>query len=385
MARFLGYHRQDGRIGIRNRLLVLSVGGLTGPAARRIASALRDAAVVVLPYEAGLIGEDRAIHVRAALGLAANPNVGAVLLIGDNDRVLGEFRDEMAVRKKGCEAVSLDDCGNDVFELVHRATRSGAELLHRASRLRREPASLSALTIGLECGRSDPSSGLVANPLVGTVADQLVDAGGTAILGETLEWLGAESLLAARGRTPAVADEIRAAVGRREDAAVLAGVDLLGTNPTPTNIAAGLSSIEEKSLGSVAKSGSRTVQGVLGYAEAPPHPGLWAMDAPAYAPESLTGFVAAGAQVILFTTGVGNSYVSALAPTVKISANPETSARLSGQIDFDAHAAFHGRQPVSALTDPLMDLLAEIASGALTWGEILGEGDETVSRFGAAL
>ncbi len=385
MGEFLGYRRPDGRVGVRNRLLVLSVGGLTGPAARRIASSLRDAACVVLPYEAGLIGDDKAIHDRAALGLAGHSNAGAVLLLGDNPKVLEQMAGQIAPLGKAHAAISMDGCGNDVFEMVARATRTGARLIREMSRLRRSTVPLSALTVGLECGRSDPSSGLVANPLLGRVADALVDAGGTAILGETLEWLGAEHLLATRARTPEVAADIVASVERREAAAVAAGVDLLGTNPTPTNIAAGLSTIEEKSLGSAAKSGSRRIEGLLGYAEAPRGPGLWVMDAPAYAPESLTGFVAAGAQLILFTTGVGNSYVSALSPTVKVSANPETCARLDGQLDFDAHAGFLGQEAPKALAERLLATLTDVAGGTPTWGEILGEGDEVVSRFGAAL
>lgn len=385
MREFLGYHRPDGQVGIRNRLLVLSVGGLTGPAARRIAAMLHDAACAVLPYEAGLIGEDKAIHDRTALGLAANPNLGATLLVGDNPRVLERFAGHLRAIGRAHAAVSMDDCGNDVYEFVSRATRLGAGLAREISRLRRAPAPMSSLCIGLECGRSDPSSGLVANPLVGRIADRVVDAGGTAILGETLEWLGAEHLLAKRARTPDAAAEITAAVKRRELAAVAAGVDLLGANPSPTNIESGLSSIEEKSLGSAAKSGSRTIEGVLGYGEAPPRPGLWTMDAASYAPESLTGFVAAGVQLILFTTGVGNSYVSALAPTVKVSANPKSCARLDGQLDFDAHAAFLGTENPEALAERLWETVAEVSSGTLTWGEILGEGDEVVSRFGAAL
>lgn len=385
MLTFKGYHRPDGRVGIRNRLLVLSVGGLTGPVARRVAAGLRDAACVVLPYEAGLIGADKEAHDRAAIGLASHPNLGATLLIGDNPEVLTRLSDRIAERQRLHRVISMDDCGNDVFVLQQAALRQGAALIHEISRDRREPAPLSALTVGLECGRSDPSSGLVANPLLGHVADCLVDMGGTAILGETVEWLGAEHLLAARSRTPEAAAAITAAVSRREAEAVAAGVDLLGRNPTPTNIASGLTTIEEKSLGSVSKSGSQPVEGLIGYAETPPHPGLWVMDAPAFAPESLTGFVASGAQIILFTTGVGNSYVSALAPTLKVSANPDTCVRLTDQIDVRADAGLAGGTSPEALAGELLQRMVGVADGDLTWGEILGEGDEVVSRFGAAL
>ena len=239
--------------------------------------------------------------------------------------------------------------------------------------------------VGLECGRSDPSSGLVANPLVGMTADRIVDAGGIAIIGETLEWLGAEHLLMKRARSPEIAMQIRDAVLARERAAMQAGIDLTGSNPTPTNIAAGLSSIEEKSLGNIAKSGSRPFEGLLSYGEPVRGAGLWAMDGAAYSPESMTGFVLSGAQLILFTTGVGNSYVSLLAPTVKISANPASVTQLGEQLDFDSSAAFCGREDLSMAADALFATLRDIASGQATWGEILHEGDEVLSRYAPAL
>jgi altronate dehydratase large subunit len=217
------------------------------------------------------------------------------------------------------------------------------------------------------------------------MADRIVDAGGQAMIGETLEWMGAEHLLAVRARTPEIAVALREAVRAREGLAIAVGVDLMGNNPGPTNIASGLSSIEEKALGNIAKSGSRTFQGVIGYGEPPLGPGLWAMDGAAYSPESLTGFVAAGAQLLLFTTGVGNSYVSALAPTIKISANPTSGRVLKEQLDFDASIAFLGRAELRTMGEALFEDILAIASGQATWGEILGEGDEVISRFGPAL
>jgi len=384
-SEFLGYRRPDGRVGIRNHVLVLSTGGLTAPTARRIGAAIAGAVTVALPYGVGLIGRDQDVHGAAMLGLATHPNVGAVLLIGDNPTRMAELEREVAATGKPHAAFTLDDCGHDALTLTDRGLRAGARLARDISGQRREPLPLSSLTIGLECGRSDPSSGLVANPLLGRICDQLVDAGGTAIIGETMEWLGAEHLLARRARSPKVAEAVIAAVMAREAAAVAAGIDLTGNNPNPTNVAAGLSSIEEKSLGNIAKSGQRPIEGVIGYGEAPPGKGLWVMDAPAYAPESVTGFVTAGAQLILFTTGVGNSYVSAIAPTLKLSANPVACAGLGQQLDFDASAVFEGRLQIAVAAERLLEVLLGIASGQSTWGEVLKEGDEVVSRFGAAL
>ena len=385
MLQFLGYLRPDGHVGVRNHLLVLSIGGLTVPTARRIGRAIAGAVTIGMPYGVGVIGKDRLVNRLAIIGLACHPNVGATLLIGDNPPVMAEIVAELTRRGARHAALTLDDCNHDALSLSDRGLREGARLAYDISGLKRAPAPLSAITIGLECGRSDPSSGLVANPLLGLISDRIVDAGGRSIIGETTEWLGAEHLLARRARNDKVAQAIRAAVTAREQLAIASNIDLTGNNPGPTNVAAGLSSIEEKSLGNIAKSGSRPIEGLIGYAEAPPQPGLWVMDAPAYAPESVTGFVAAGAQIVLFTTGVGNSYVSALAPTIKLSANPVTCAALGQQLDFNASAAFQGREGLEASADRLLARMLDIASGQATWGEILKEGDEVVSRFGPAL
>jgi altronate dehydratase large subunit len=362
-----------------------SVTGLTGPAARRVARALPGTRLVTMPYGGGLLGEDRAVHLRSLAGFGRNPNVGAVLLIGSDPPKVAALAREIGATGKPVAAVCLDDCGHDTLTLTDRALRAGAKLCRDVSRQRRQPFPLSRLFVGAECGRSDPSSGMVANPLIGRVVDTVVGAGGRAVFGETLEWLGAEHLLARRAASPAVGEALVQAVLRREGVAARQGLDLLGDNPGPTNIAAGLSTIEEKSLGAVAKSGSAPIRGVLAIAESPAAPGLYAMDAPAYSPESLSGFVAAGAQILLFSTGVGNSYASALAPTIKITANPEAARTLAEQLDFDASALFAGRQSAAEAAAALLAVVVDIASGTRTWGEILDEGDEVVSRLGEAL
>lgn len=384
-ASFLGYPRADGTVGTRNHLLVLSVTGLTGPAARRIGRQILGAVTVTMPYGSGLLGRDRTVHERALKGLAAHPNVGAVVVVG-GDRAKVEAVAGAAERAgRPAEALVLDRCGHDSLVLTDRGVRAATHLARRISRARREPVGLDALFLGLECGRSDPSSGLVANPLLGRIADRVVESGGGAVIGETTEWLGAEAVLTERAASPQVAEAIRAAAARREALAAAAGIDLTYNNPSETNIEAGLSSIEEKSLGAVAKSGSSSVRSLVAYGEPPAGPGLHVMDAPAYAPESLTGFTTAGANLLLFTTGVGNSFTSALNPTIKVSANPETCRRLTDQLDFTASEVFEGREPLEAAVGRLMAVVLEVASGALTFGEVLLEGEEVISRFGEAL
>jgi altronate dehydratase large subunit len=382
---YLGFPRPDGRVGVRNHLLVISVTGLTGPTARRVGRLLRHAVVVAHPYGTGVIGAEAAVQARLLGGLVGHPNVGGVVVLGGEPRMV-----EAAVRAaraagRPVEGFALADAGHDALRLTDLAVRAGAWLSKALSAERRIEQPLGTLVLGLECGRSDPTSGLAANPLVGRLADRVVASGGTAMIGETTEWLGAEHLLAARARSPEVAAEIVAAAARREAQAVAAGIDLTGNNPGETNIRAGLTTIEEKSLGAVAKSGRGPIEGVVAYGERPPGPGMWLMDAPAYAPESVTGFTAAGASLVLFTTGVGNSYVSALAPTVKLSANAATVARLDAQLDLAADRLLGGEEALEAASEAALATLCDIASGTLTWGEILDEGDEVVARFSASL
>ncbi len=385
METFQGYLRPDGQVGIRNNLLVLSATGLTGPTGRRIATALPGSVFANMPYDGGLLGEDRHAQLRSLIGLGTNPNVGAVLMIGGNPPKLAQLAEEMSKCGKPVISITLDECDHDALTLTDRAIRAGAQLRIEISRQRRQSCPVSSLFLGLECGRSDPSSGLVSNPLLGLMADYIVDAGGKAVFGETTEWLGAEHLLAQRGATQAVHNAIRDAVLDHEQRAIDAGLDLTGDNPGPTNIAGGLTTIEEKSLGNIAKSGSRPIQSLLKYSEAPNGPGLHAMKAATYAPESVSGFTAAGANLILFTTGQGNSFVNAITPTLKVSANPDTLVRLQEQIDFNARDVFTGEESMEDAAVRFVKLIIEVASGTRTWGEVLGEGEEVISRFGASL
>jgi len=384
-ASFLGYPRPDGRVGIRNRVLIMAINGLVAPAAGRIAAAVRPALLVTSPYGRGQFGADKRAHAQQLIGLGRNPNVAAVLIVGADRMTADGMAEQIRTSGKPTEVVALDDVQEDALALSLQGIRAAARLVRNASRQRREASAVSSLFLGVECGHSDATSGLVANPLAGKVVDRLIDAGGTAVIGETLEWLGAEHLLARRAATPAVAEAITAAVQRREAAISASGVDPFHDNPGAENIRGGLSSIEEKSLGAIAKGGTRPIDGVLALAEAPARAGLYFMDAPFFSPESLTGFAAAGAQVMLFTTGAGNSFCSAVAPTIKISAKPETLARLGEQIDFDASPAFSGTEDLDHAADRLFSLLLDVASGFRTWGEILSESSESIARIGGSL
>lgn len=382
---FFGYKRQQGGPGIRNTLLILNVSGLTQPAARKIQATLSGAIMVSMPHGNGLTGNNDAQVNRILLNLATNPNVGAVLVLSSDRRRADLFHKALPDSGKPVEFLSLGDCDRDIITFTARAVRSAAQLLVSISRQSREICAFSDLTLGLQCGMSDPTSGIAANPLLGLLSDAHVDAGGTVVFSETAEWLGSERAVAERAVSKPISDAILEAVARREGLAVEAGLDLLGNNPNQANIDSGISTIEDKAIGSIAKSGSRPISSMLEFAERPASSGLHAMDGPSFSPESLTGLAAAGAQIILFTTGCGNSYVSALCPTVKITANPTVALQLTDQIDFDCSDLITGDLSLTQANASLEDEVVAIASGALTLGEVLQEGDEVISRFGESL
>jgi altronate dehydratase large subunit len=383
---FLGFRREGGRAGVRNETLVLAVNGLVGGAARRIAAAMPDARPVATPYGRGQIGPDKEAHLQQLVGLGANPNVGAALILGADRKSADAVAGEIGRRSsRPLDVLTLDDVHEDALELTARGIRACARLVRETSKLRREPVPVSELYLGIECGHSDATSGLTSNRLAGAVVDRLVDKGGSAVIGETIEWLGAEHSLRGRARDAAIGEAIVQAVLTREASVAALGVDLLGNNPGEENIRGGLSTIEEKSLGAIAKSGTRPIQDLLSFAAPPQTAGLHLMEGPSFSPESMTGFVASGVQMILFSTGPGNSYCSLLAPTIKISANPDTRATLGEQIDFDASPNFVGRESLDATADRLLARVLDFASGTLTWGEVLREGAECFYRTGASL
>ena len=382
---FWGYKRKNGLVGIRNKLLIISITGLTGPTARKISDFLRGSLFVDNPYGGGIIGEDKTRQDNAIIGFAENPNVGAVLIISA-DPPKGDFiKSQLDSSSKPIELLTLDECNHDAIKLLELGLRKGAKLIREISRLRREKVSFSKLSIGLECGRSDPSSGLVANPLMGLIADKLIDFGGRAIIGETIEWLGAEHLLKKRAQTNEVKKKVSYAVDFQKNFAKSKGIDLLGNNPGHQNIKAGLSTIEEKSLGNIAKSGSKKIQNVIDWGEKPKKNGMYLMHAPSYAPESLSGFSSAGCQITLFSTGVGNSFNNHIAPSIKFSANPEACKLLSEQLDYKCADVFLGKKEINDSFEELWSLMIDICSGTETWGEILNESSEVFSRVDRSL
>jgi altronate dehydratase large subunit len=252
----------------------------------------------------------------------------------------------------------------------------------RATRVALSPAEL---VVGLECGGSDTTSGLFGNPALGVFTDWLVDAGGTAVFSEPVECLGGEELLRKRSVSPEVAERLIEVVHSYDEMARENGVDLAGTNPTPDNMAGGLTSIEEKSLGALAKSGSRPIEGALEYAELAPRAGVWMMDAPAAAVENMTALAAGGAHIICFVTGTGNPSGHPVSPTIKISANPNTVTQMRSHLDVPLSSMLEGKMNLAEGAEEIATQVAKVVNGAPTAAEKLQYLETNISRIGPSV
>ena len=385
-SEFLGYARRTTAPGVRNHVVILSLSGLEHGSARALQRMFPATVLIASLYGRGHVGDDLDYQRHMMTAIATHPNVGACLVLGPDDKLVAAVTAALEAAGRPHAGLSLQALDEDRFRLIDDGARALTCLVRDVSRQRRTPQPLSRLSIAIECGHSDATSGLVANPLVGHLACRLVSAGGRAVFSETVEWTGTGDTLAARAATPEVGAAILAAMERRHAHALAHGHDVQANNPGPQNHDGGITTLEEKSLGAIAKGGNQPIVGLLREGEPfPERPGLYLMDTPAFSPESITAMIAAGAQVALFTTGQGNPYGSALAPTIKVSANPDATGRLHEQIDFDASAVVEGVARTEDLVAGLEEVLVATASGGLTWAEAAGEGAESISRLAASI
>lgn len=381
MNHFTGYRRADGRFGIRNHVVVISAMDNANPVVRRVAEQVAGAVPICPTFGRGQLGADYRQHVRTLVGLGTNPNVFGAVVISLEPDSARRVAEGIAATGRPVETLTLEDDGGPVA-VTHAAVLKVLRLAQDAAEVGREPVPLSELVLGVECGGSDGTSGLISNPAVGLVADRVVAAGGTVILSEPTEWMGAEHVLARRAVSPEVAERMRAVVRQYEERALAAGVDLLGANPAPDNIAGGLSTIEEKALGAIRKGGSAPIQQVLDYGERPTRRGLVLMDGPAPAVENLTALAAGGAQVLLFSTGRGNPIGNPVAPTIKVTGNPRTARAAPGVIDVDLSGVATDGLTLAAAADRLADYVLRVCSGRITCCEGLGMTEIAISRIG---
>ena len=262
---------------------------------------------------------------------------------------------------------------------------AAAEMVKAASCLERTPIEISEIILGTECGGSDACSGISANPALGVASDLLIEAGGSVILAETTELIGAEHLIAARAVSPEVSARCFDIIRRCEQSATAMGVDMRGGQPTPGNIEGGLTTIEEKSLGCVYKAGTKPLQDVIDYAMPVVKKGLILMDTPGQDIEQITGMVAGGCQIVVFTTGRGTCCGSPIAPTIKVATTTALFEKMRDNMDLDAGTIVTGEETVSRVGKRIFDELLQVASGRLTRAEILGFNDFAIKRIGPSM
>ena len=381
---FAGYRRPNGEVGVRNLVAILSAMDNTNPSAERIAGMVAGTVVIATPFGRGQIGPDFEITLRTLSGLAGHPNIAAVLVLSLSEDSGHELVSRLKPTGKPIRLLGLQECGS-ALALTVEGAKLACDMVVAASESERKRCSFADLVIGVECGGSDTTSGLASNPAVGRFADRFVDAGGTIILSEPAEFMGAEHILAARTVDPADGDRIRAMVRWFEDEAARAGVDMRGTNPTPDNIAGGLSTLEEKSLGAIAKGGTRPIVEVVEYAQAPTRDGLVVMNTPSAACESMTGLVGGGAQMVIFSTGRGNAIGAPIGPTVKVTGNPNTAESMRENIDVDVSGVISSGESLDEAGEKVWTEVRKIAAGKLTRCEVLHEQQLSVSRFGPSV
>lgn len=379
-----GYHRANGQLGIRNHLLILPTSVCATTVAFNIAAQVPGA--IALPNQHGCcqIGADYEQTLRTLIGLGKNPNVAAVLVVGlgcEGIPIQGTA-DEIAKTGKPVQAIIIQENGG-TLKTTALGIQIASEMARYISLLKPEEASLSDLFLGIECGGSDFTSGLAANPAVGTASDLLVCAGGTAILSETTEFIGAEHVLAKRAKSPEIAQKLIQIVEQTELRAKQLNVDLRDGQPTPGNIAGGISSIEEKSLGCIYKAGHSPIQDVLPYGEAPQGKGLYIMDTPGQDVESMAGMLAGGATVLVFTTGRGTPTGSPIAPVIKITANEQTYRNMEDNIDMDLSSIISGEETIEQAGERIFAEVIDVAKGKLTKSESLGHREFGIYRIGS--
>jgi (2R)-sulfolactate sulfo-lyase subunit beta len=378
---FWGYRRKNGRVGIRNHVIVLPVDDLSNAAAEAVAHNIKGTLAIPHPYGRLQFGADLALHFRTLIGTGCNPNVAAVIVIGIEDGWTKRVVDGIAASGKPVVGFGIEGHGD--HETIMRASKAAREFLQAASEIHREECKINELWVSTKCGESDTTSGCGANPTVGNAFDKLYDVGATLVFGETSEITGGEKVLVERCRTPKVAEDFMGMFNRYQDMINRHKTDDLSeSQPTKGNIAGGLTTIEEKAMGNIQKIGKKClIDGVLDKAEIPTGPGLWFMDSSSAAAEMVTLCAASGYAVHFFPTGQGNVIGNPILPVIKICANPRTVRTMSEHIDVDATGLLQREMVLDQVGDKLLEMMLRTANGRLTAAEALGHREFVLTRL----
>ncbi len=374
-----GYRRPDGRAGIRNHVVILPVDDLSNAVCEAVARTIPG--TLALPHSYGRLqyGEDLELTFRTLAGIGANPNVAAAVVIGIEPNWTNRIVEGIARTGKPVEGFSIERFGD--LKILSAAARVGQQMLQDASELEREPIERQELTISIKCGESDTTTGLGSCPTVSQVVDRHVNVGGTVIFGETSELTGGEHLIAARCADEQVRRRFQAMYDAYIEEIESSGANLLGSQPTQGNIRGGLSTIEEKALGNIAKTGTVPVVDAIEPAIAPTRKGLNFMDSSSAAGEFITLMAAAGAVIHLFPTGQGNIVGNPIVPVIKLTANPLTASTMAEHIDLDVSGLLWREYTLREAGDRLMALIDRTMNGRLTCAESLGHREFIITKL----
>jgi (2R)-sulfolactate sulfo-lyase subunit beta len=380
-ATFRGYKRENGRVGVRNHVVILPVDDLSNAACEAVANNIKGTLAIPHPYGRLQFGADLELHFRTLIGTGSNPNVAAVVVICIEEGWAKKVADGIRASGKPVAYFGIEQHGD--HDTIMRASKSAREFVQWASEQRREERPLRDLWVSTKCGESDTTSGIGANPCVGNAFDKLYAHGVTLVFGETTELTGGEHLVAARCRTPKVREQFMAMFNRYQEVIERHKTsDLMDSQPTKGNIEGGLTTIEEKALGNIQKIGKKCmIDGVLDKAEAPSGPGLWFMDSSSAAAEMVTLCAASGYVVHFFPTGQGNVIGNPILPVIKLCANPRTVRTMSEHIDVDVTGITRKEINMDQAGDKLLEMMLRTANGRLTAAEALGHREFALTRL----
>lgn len=379
---FWGYKRKEGRAGIRNHVLILPACACGSESARVVASQVRGAVNIVFNTGCSDVAANTAMSQKVLTGFACNPNVYGVVIIGLGCETVPhrELREKIqSMTSKPVVSFGIQEEGG-TLRTIEKAVRAARDMAAEAAMQQKELCDISELLLGIECGGSDATSGIASNPAVGELSDLLIDLGASTMMSESIEWIGAEHIVARRGATPEIHNQIIQICKDYEEHLKSAGQDCRAGQPTPGNKAGGLSTLDEKSLGCIRKGGTRPIVEVLQQAEKPEKQGAIVMDTAGYDISSVTSMVAGGCNAVIFTTGRGTPTGNAIVPVIKVTANSSTYQKMEDNMDVDLSSIIDGSETIRESGERLLAFVHDVCNGKMTKAEAYGFSDIAVDH-----
>ena len=379
---FWGYKRKEGRAGIRNHVLILPACACGSETARIVASQVRGAVNIIFNTGCSDVAANTAMSQKVLTGFACNPNVYGVVIIGLGCETVPhkKLREKIQMMtSKPVVSFGIQEEGG-TLKTIEKAVRAAREIAAEAAMQPKELCDISELLLGIECGGSDATSGITANPAVGELSDRLIDLGASTMMSESIEWIGGEHVLAKRAATPEIHDQIIRICQNYEEHLKAAGQDCRAGQPTPGNKDGGLSTLDEKSLGCIRKGGTRTIMEVVKQGERPTKKGAIVMDTAGYDISSVTAMVAGGCNAVVFTTGRGTPTGNAIVPVLKVTGNARTYQKMQDNMDVDLSDIIRGTKTFQQCGEELLYIVQELCNGRMTKAEAYGFSDIAVDH-----